>query len=90
MPQSSEPGQTGGYAPYLPFLEAVRSGDAAAWQAAARKAGKLPGVLVEEINTLAADDYGDILLTETEDGSYAVIEEYRSVLDELLKKGEKI
>jgi len=41
-------------------------------------------VLVDEINTLAADLLGDILLEET-DGTFAVIEDYRETLEDILR-----
>ena len=83
----TEPEGTGDFAKYLPFLRSVRSGDASAQKDAARALGTLPDVAADEINTLAADLYGDILLTEAGDGSYEVIEDYRLVLEELLKEG---
>lgn len=82
------PEETGGFAKYLPFLQAIHAGDALAQKDAARALGKLPDVAVDEINALAADLYGDILLTEGENGRYEVIEDYRPVLEELLKEGD--
>ena len=84
----TEPEETDGFAKYLPFLRAIYSGDALAQKDAARALGKLPDVAVDEINALAADLYGDILLTEGENGRYEVIEDYRPVLEELLKEGD--
>ena len=41
-------------------------------------------VLIDEINTLAADLFGDILLEES-DAGFAVIEDYREMLEALLR-----
>ena len=69
--------------PYLAFLQAVRDGDAAGQRNAAQKA-KLPlEVLADEVNALAAEHMGDILLEEA-DGLYTVIEDYRDVLEKML------
>ncbi len=70
-------------ADYLPFLRAVQEGSAGAQSNAAR-ALQLPlEVLADEVNAIAVDLYGDILLEECE-GGYAVIEDYTDVLAHLL------
>lgn len=69
--------------PYLNFLNAVWTEDAAGQKAAARDAGLPLEVLADKVNALAAEHMGDILLEET-DGYYAVIEDYRDVLAELI------
>ena len=69
--------------PYLPFLRAVRDRDAVAQKQAASDASSLIEVVADEINAIAADLIGDILLEES-DGVFAVIEDYRDILDALL------
>ncbi len=68
---------------YLAFLLAVRDGDAAGQKNAARSANLPLEVLADEVNGLAAEHTGDILLEEN-DGIYCVIEDYREILAELL------
>ena len=68
--------------PYLAFLRAVRDGDTAGQRTAAAAMKKPPEVLADEINTLAADQMGDILLEEGDDG-FTVIEDYREMLEAL-------
>ena len=73
-------------APYAPLLCAIDKQDAAAQQAMARKLGKMPDALIDEINTLSADLLGDILIEEDEHGQYAIIEDYREEIASLLKQ----
>jgi len=61
--------------PYLPFLQAALEGDGNAARREAARMGKMPDLLADEINELAAEHMGDVLLEETDDG-YAVIEDY--------------
>ena len=63
------------FAPYADFLRAVAAGKAAAQRDAARSLGKMPDVVADEINGIAADLFGDILLEEVESG-YRVIDDY--------------
>ena len=69
--------------PYLGFLQAVYDGDGTGQKNAARAANLPLEVLADEINGLAAEHMGDILLEEN-DGIYGVIEDYREILAELL------
>lgn len=68
--------------PYLAFLRAVYDGDAVGQRNAAKEKGLPLEVLADEVNALAAEHMGDILLEESDDG-YAVIEDYRESLAEL-------
>ena len=61
--------------PYLAFLRAVLDAAPSLQREEAQKMGKLPDLLADEINDLAAEHTGDILLEEC-DGGYAVIEDY--------------
>lgn len=70
---------TEAFARYRPFLCAVRDGDPAGQGREAAKCGMPIEVLVDEINALAADLTGDILLEECDRG-FAVIEDYRQLL----------
>lgn len=68
---------------YLGFLQAVYDGDGAGQKNAACVANLPLEVLADEVNGLAAEHMGDILLEEN-DGVYRVIEDYREILAELL------
>lgn len=70
--------------PYFAFLQGVLEGDREAQRREAEKLGRLLDVVADEINSLAADLYGDILLEEDGD-AYAVIDEYRELAKELLQ-----
>ena len=69
---------------YRAFLTATLNGDVETQRSIARAGGILLDALVEKINALAADVWGDIVLEESENGGYAVIEDYveniRSIL----------
>lgn len=70
------------WTPYLDLLRAVRNDDGAGQRSAAREMEKPLDVLADEINALAADLLGDILLEENGD-VFAVIEDYREMLEAL-------
>ena len=74
--------------PYLSFLAAVLRGDAEAQAQEAEKRSSLEELVADEINGIAAEYTGDILLEEAERG-FAVIEDYRMLAEELLKKGKE-
>lgn len=63
-----------------PFAEAAYRADYSAQHAFSAERGMLPDLLADEINELAADAFGDILLEES-DGGYTVIEDYRSLFE---------
>ncbi|MBR2721419.1 MAG: TerB N-terminal domain-containing protein [Clostridia bacterium] len=69
--------------PYLPFLRAVAVSDREAQREAARSLARPTELVIDEINTLAVELYGDILLEEN-DGVCAVIEDYADLLADLL------
>ena len=69
-------------APYQSFLQAVLNGNTSAQQNAAQAAGLPLEVLADEVNGLAAEHMGDILLEERENG-YAVIEDYLELLTKM-------
>ena len=71
------------FAPYHAFLHAVLLGDASAQRAAAGALGLQTDLVVDAINTLAVDAFGDILLQESDSG-FAVIEDYRELAEALL------
>ena len=71
------------WANYRDYLHAIYHSDTARQKAAARERGLPEEVLVDEINTLAADLLDDILLEETDCG-FSVIEDYRELLHEIL------
>ena len=82
-PPAADPAVTDPFAPYRAFLLALRNGNACDIRTAAAEAGKLPDVLADEINSLSADRFGDILLEDTGDG-WRLIEDYRDWLEEIL------
>lgn len=82
-PPAADPAVTDPFAPYRAFLLALQSGNARDIRTAAAEAGKLPDVLADEINSLSADRFGDILLEDTGDG-WRLIEDYRDWLEEIL------
>jgi hypothetical protein len=67
------------FSSYRTLLCAVRDADFAAQSRVAAGSGKPLEVIVDEINELAADLTGDILLEESDCG-FAVIEDYRPLL----------
>lgn len=74
---------------YLPFLQAALCEDGTEQKRLAAQMGKLPDVVADEINTLAADLFGDILL-EDAGAAYAVLEDYRDEAEELLRRKGRI
>ena len=68
---------------YKPFLKGIANGSIALQRTAAQERGCLPDALVEEINTIAFDLMGDILI-ETDDGAYTIIEDYYPDVEPLL------
>ena len=87
-PPAADPAVTDPFAPYRAFLLALQSGNARDIRTAAAEAGKLPDVLADEINSLSADRFGDILLEDTGDG-WRLIEDYRDWLEEILGSRQK-
>ena len=69
--------------PYRRFLQAALSENGAEQRLAAKELGKLVDAVAEEINELAADLTGDVLL-EDADAGYRVIDDYRDWLIEAL------
>ena len=77
-------------AAYGAFLRAALNGDSTALRAAAKALGKMPDALADEINALTADgdagDIGDIILEDDGTGGYAVIEDYREAVINMLER----
>ncbi|MBR2906553.1 MAG: TerB N-terminal domain-containing protein [Clostridia bacterium] len=63
-----------------PFVLAAYRADYPAERRFAAEQGRIAELIVDEINELAADALGDILLEES-DGGYTVIEDYRSIFE---------
>ncbi len=85
QPPAADPnGEFSRFAPFAAFLRAVAAGNAAEQREAARALGKLPDAAADEINRIAVDLFGDILIEEREDG-YAAIDDYKPEFDRLLK-----
>ncbi len=66
-------------ADYLPFVAAVAAQNASAQREAARTMGKMVDAAADEINEIAAEIFGDVILEEN-DGLYVIIEDYREQL----------
>lgn len=58
------------------YLIAVLNGD----KVKQRQITSMPDAIADEINEIAADILGDIIIEEDDDGGYRVIEEYREVI----------
>ncbi len=65
---------------YMDFVIAALNSDGYKQTESAEKRGRLADALADEINEIAAEVYGDIIL-EKEDGIYRVIEDYREVFE---------
>lgn len=72
---------------YRTFLVAVRDGDRAAIRSSAAALGGLPDAVADEINELAAEELGDVLLEESD--IWHVIDTYRPQLEAILSGTEK-
>ena len=72
-------------APYLPFIAAVAAEDVSAQMQAARALGKMLDAVADEVNGIAADVFGDVILEDADRG-YAIIEDYREQLEYLWRK----
>lgn len=80
---------TSPFAPYLEFLSSALTQDAARQREIASKMGKMPDALADEINALAFEELGDILLEEAAQG-YEIIEDYRNDVLSLIQGKEEI
>ena len=70
---------------YAPFLRSVADHDLLSQRAFAQTRGCLPDALVEDINAIAADVMGDILIDSDDDGRYTLIEDYLQDVESLLQ-----
>lgn len=68
---------------YLPFLRAALEADRKGETDAAAALGRSLDVIADEVNTLAAELLGDILLEEDGSGAFAVIEDYLELAESL-------
>lgn len=80
---AAPPETDSGFARYRQFLLAVRAGDGAAIRMAAQALGALPDAVADEVNELAVEQTGDILLEDPGDG-WQVIADYGELLDHIL------
>lgn len=69
---------------YHAFLLAALEKNSNDQRRIARDAGVLPDAVAEQINNIAVDIFGDILLEDRGDGSYIVIEDYTDAVKGLL------
>ncbi|MBQ5793427.1 MAG: hypothetical protein IIW17_05375, partial [Clostridia bacterium] len=75
----------GALADYLPFIRAAADCNAGAQMAFCRSVGKMIDAVADEINGIAADVFGDVILEEGGSG-YAVIEDYKEQLQYLWRE----
>ncbi len=66
------------------FLRALRLGDKLTAEKIAREASRYPDEIADEINGIAVDIIGDVILEDDGDGGYAVIPDYETETDEIL------
>lgn len=66
---------------HKPFFSLILAGDRSAQQAYIRVNRILPDAVVDEINEIAVDTLGDILIEQSDDGSFIILEEYRSMFE---------
>ncbi len=67
---------------YRSFLKAALAGDRAAQRAAAESLRKMPDAIADAINAITADsEIGDMVLEDDGTGFYAVIDDYRAMLE---------
>ena len=69
---------------YAGFIDAALKGDGAAERSFAAGRGMLPDSVADEINDIAADLYGDIILEDDGD-IYRVIDDYAEDIRNLIK-----
>jgi len=67
------------FANYRPIIIALINEDKTVLDAYAQRTGKMTDVVVDEINEIACEKIGDILIEETNSGRYCVIEDYRDI-----------
>ncbi len=68
----------------MPFLRAALDGDRAAQRAYAAAHRKMPDAIADEINAITAEiEIFDMVLEDDGSGSYAVIEDYRAILQSI-------
>ena len=67
---------------YLPFMRATAACDTGAQMAFCRTAGKMIDAVADEINGIAVEVFGDVILEEG-DGGYVIIDDYGEQLRSL-------
>ena len=72
-------------ASYLPFIAAVANADVQAQMAFCRTMGKMLDAVADEVNGIAVDAFGDVILEDADRG-YTIIEDYREQLEYLWRK----
>lgn len=84
MPEAEKTADTeSAWTRYLPFLRAALEADRKGETDAAAALGRSLDVIADEVNTLAAELLGDILLEEDGSGAFAVIEDYLELAESL-------
>jgi hypothetical protein len=84
LPKSAENTPTGGLKEALgalaAFLPLCERGDLAAQRAFAAAQKKMTDAIADEINTVAGDILGDIILEDAANGGFSILAEYRELL----------
>lgn len=81
-PQSdtkSEEGLEAALGKYIDFVKSVKNGDVEAYRAFARSLGKLVDAVVDEVNEIALEEIGDVLVEDGEN-KLEIIECYRNLI----------
>lgn len=73
----------------LEFLGAVLAGDKNKAFALSKAQQSLPEVIAERINEAFADNFGDVILEESDDGGFKVIDDYTEEIIQWLQKIQK-
>lgn len=85
-PSENTPEWTASLSRFSAFLRAALDEDKALQRSEASTLGRLPDAIADEINELAADAIGDVLLEDC-DGVYSVIQDYREMIERILQNG---
>ena len=70
----------------IAFLRAVSDNNVHKAAEIARDCKKMPEALAEKINEAFADNFGDVVLEESDEGGYKVIDDYTEEISEWLQK----
>ena len=73
----------------IAFLSAVLNNDTDTASAVSKEHKKMPEAIAEEINEAFADNFGDVIIEQTDVGEFKVIDDYTEEISEWLYKIQK-